>query len=172
MGAGKHGGFGNTLGSKHFSNTKTNSQKKGILKVVKANHTRESLIEEIDGHTNISTAIAKKIQSGDIHINVLGDRLFSEYLGAKEKTVAITIGKQIYLRASSASIISDLVHEGNHALEYISGISPNNIRTWPGEIRAYKAEREFQIKTNRPVDFPNENDLLIHVWRNYEREVK
>ena len=100
------------------------------------------------------------------------DKLFSEYLGVSSDTVGLTVGNQIYLRASSASIISDLVHEGNHAIEYISGINVNNIRTWPGEIRAYKAEREFQIKTKREVTFKNENDLLVHVWSNYEREVK
>lgn len=172
MGAGKHGGFGNTYGSKHSYLSNNNSQKKGTRSIVKANHTRDSLLNEIDGHTKISSAIAKTIRSGDIHINVLGDKLFSDYLGVKDDTVAITVGKQIYLRASSASIISDLVHEGNHALEYISGVSVNNIRTWPGEIRAYKAEREFQIKTKRPLDFKTENDLLVHVWKNYEREVK
>jgi hypothetical protein len=171
MGAGKHGGFGNTYGRKH-SNLSNNPQKKGTLIIAKANHTRESLIKGIDGYTAISSAVAAKIRSGDIRINVLGDKLFSEYLGVGESTLAMAVGKHVYLRASSANIISELVHEGNHALDYLSGISENNIKTWPGEIRAYRAEREFQIKSNRPVDFANDNDLLVHVWSNYEREVK
>ena len=172
MGVGIHGGFGNTHGSKLISLIKVSYSKKGTLTQVKANHTRDSLIKEIDGHTKISSEIAKNIRKGNVHINVLGDKLFSEYLGVSSDTVGLTVGNQIYLRASSASIISDLVHEGNHAIEYISGINVNNIRTWPGEIRAYKAEREFQIKTKREVTFKNENDLLVHVWSNYEREVK
>lgn len=172
MGAGTHGGFGNTRGSKRANLIKISYSKKGKLTQAKASHTRESLLKEIDGHTTISSEIAKNIKNGNVHINVLGDKLFSEYLGVDSDTVGLTVGNQIYLRASSASIISDLVHEGNHAIEYISGISVNNIRTWPGEIRAYKAEREFQIKTKRDLTFKNENDLLVHVWSNYEREVK
>ncbi len=171
MGTGRHGGFGNTHGSKNYTIVEGNSQKKGNRTVIKANHTRESILKEIDGHTVISSNIAKKIKGGEIHINVLGDRLFSEYLGTEDDTIAATVGNQIYLRASSASIASDLVHEGTHAIDYISGVKVNNIRTWPGEIRAYKAEREFQMKTNRNVDFATEDDLLVHVWKNYPREV-
>ena len=172
MGAGTHGGFGNTRGSKRAFLIKISYSKKGELTQVKANHTRESLLNEIDGYTQISSEVAKNIRNGNVRITVLGDQLFNDYLGVDSGTLGLTIGNHIYLRSSSASIISDLVHEGNHAIEYISGINEHNIRTWPGEIRAYKAEREFQIKTNRELTFKNENDLLVHVWSNYEREVK
>ncbi len=172
MGTGINGGFGNTKGRSILSLFSNITNKKGIHVFCKNNYTRESLIHELEGQTKISNEIAERIKKGDIFINILGDHLFNEYLNAKSETVAVTVNKQIYLRASSASIVSDLVHEGNHALEFFSNINPNNIRTWPGEIRAYKAEREFQIKTNRPVDFINENDLLVHVWKNYEREAK
>ena len=162
MGTGIHGGFGNSRGSKKFKKT-------GTLEPCKNTYTRDSLINELQGYTETSTKIAAGLKNGDIHINILGDRLFEDYLGCDKKTVAVTIGKQIYLRRSSASIISDLVHEGTHALDYISGVHIENIRTWPGEIRAYKAEREFQIKTNRKLDFETEDDLYVHVWKNYER---
>lgn len=162
MGTGIHGGFGNTNGSKR-------SEKKGTLIQTKLTHTRESLIKELHGYTEISTMIAEGLKNHDIHLNVLGDKLFEEYLGYDKKTVAVTIGKQIYLRGSSASIISDLVHEGTHVLDILAGINIKNIRTWPGEIRAYKAEREFQKKTNRKLDFKTEDDLYVHVWQNYER---
>ena len=162
MGTGMHGGFGNTAGKNHY-------EKKGILVKSNVSHTRDSLINEIDGHTEISSKIAKGLNNHSIHINVLGDRLFEEYLGYDKKTVAVTIGNQIYLRSSSASIISDLIHEGTHVLDYLSGINVKNIRSWNGEIRAYRAEREFQIKTKRKLDFENDDDLLVHVWKNYER---
>ena len=162
MGTGIHGGFGNTKGSNR-------QEKIGIIKQVKASHTRDSLIKELHGHTEISTKIAEGLKKNNIHINVLGDYLFENYLGVGKKTVAVTIGKQIYLRSSSATIISDLVHEGTHVLDYLSGISVNNIKTWSGEIRAYKAERDFQIKTKRKLDFATEDDLYVHVWSNYKR---
>ncbi len=167
MGMGLHGGFGNSRGSRLIKK----SAKKGKLSSIKASYTRDSLIRELDGHTNTSTELAKRIRIGDIHINVLGDDLFERYTGSDKDTLAVAIGKNLYLRRSSASIVSDMVHEGKHALDYISGINTYEIQTWPGEIRAYKAEREFQIKTKRPVDFINENDLLVHVWKNYKREV-
>ena len=95
--------------------------------------------------------------------------MIEDYLGVDKKTIAVTIGKQIYLRGSSASIISDLVHEGTHVLDTLAGISIRNISTWPGEIRAYKAEREFQMLTKRELNFKTEDDLYVHVWQNYER---
>ena len=49
MGVGIHGGFGNTHGSKLISLIKVSYSKKGTLTQVKANHTRDSLIKEIDG---------------------------------------------------------------------------------------------------------------------------
>ena len=165
MGAGVHGGFGNTQGSR-----RNHSLKKGKFHSQHVNHTRESLLRELDGQTPTSSAIADKIRRQEIKINVLDDNLFNRYLGYDNHTLAVTVGKQVYLRKNSASIISELVHEGQHALDFIHGIKESSIRTWPGEIRAYKAEREFQMKTKRPVDFANENDLLVHVWRNYKRE--
>ena len=162
MGVGIHGGFGNTAGSNR-------SEKVGTLTQTKLTYTRESMIKELYGYTEISTKIAKGLKNHDIHLNVLGDKLFEDYLGVDKKTIAVTIGKQIYLRGSSASIISDLVHEGTHVLDTLAGISIRNIRTWPGEIRAYKAEREFQMLTKRELNFKTEDDLYVHVWQNYER---
>ncbi len=162
MGTGVHGGFGNSKGHNH-------SEKKGIIKQTKLIYTRDSMIKELHGYTEISTKIADGLKNHNIHINVLGDQLFENYLGVDKKTIAATVGKQIYLRSSSASIISDLVHEGTHVLDILAGISLKNVSTWPGEIRAYKAEREFQQKTNRELDFKTEDDLYVHVWKNYKR---
>lgn len=44
------------------------------------------------------------------------------YLGCAPDTVAMQIGDQIYVRSSSTSLISDGVHEGTHAMDYLNGI--------------------------------------------------
>lgn len=79
------------------------------------------------------------------------------------------VGNQIYMRRSSASIYSDVVHEGTHAIDFINNIPQSEISSWPGEIRAYSAERLFQIESCMPVQFATENDMLIHIWSNYKK---
>lgn len=74
-----------------------------------------------------------------------------------------------YLRNSSINIYSDMVHEGVHAMDYISGIKERIISSWTGEMRAYSAERKFQIAKGGHVDFANENDMMVHVWTHYKR---
>lgn len=131
--------------------------------------TRQDIINSLDGVTDQSTQIANAIKDGKIKINVLGDELFESYLGVSSNTTAMQVGNQIYMRRSSASIYSDVVHEGTHAMDFINNISQREISPWPGEIRAYSAERLFQIKAGMPVQFATENDMLIHIWSNYKR---
>lgn len=131
--------------------------------------TRQDIINSLNGVTDSSTLIANAIQDGKIKINVLGDELFESYLGVSSGTTAVQVGNQIYMRSSSASIYSDVVHEGTHAMDFINNISQNEISSWPGEIRAYSAERLFQIESGMPVEFATENDMLIHIWSNYSR---
>lgn len=54
-------------------------------------------------------------------------------------------------------------------MDYINNISQNEISSWQGEIRAYSAERLFQIESGMPVEFATENDMLIHILSNYSR---
>ena len=123
----------------------------------------------MDGVTDSSTLIANAIQDGKIKINVLGDELFESYLGASSDITARQVGNQIYMRRSSVSIYSDVVHEGTHAMDFINNIPQREISSWAGEIRAYSAERLFQIESGMPVQFATENDMLIHIWSNYKR---
>ena len=58
-----------------------------------------------------------------IKINVLGDELFESYLGVSSDTTVVQVGNQIYMRRLSASIYSDVVHEGTHAMDFINNIS-------------------------------------------------
>ena len=36
-------------------------------------------------------------------------------------------------------------------------------------MKAYSAERKFQIAKGDHVDFLDENDMLVHIWKNYKR---
>ena len=109
------------------------------------------------------------ILSGDIKINILGDLLFEYYLGVDQNIRGAQIGDNIYLRRSSVDILSDAVHEGVHAKDYYRTKNQKEISSWAGEIRAYSAEREFQIKAGLPVTFKNIDDMMVHIWREYPR---
>ncbi len=134
------------------------------------NVTRDDIIEALNGTTDKSTEIAGAIQDGRIGINVLGDELFESYLGVSPNTVAAELNGQIYLRRSSQSLYSDVVHEGTHALDYLSGVDERTIGSWTGEIRAYMAEREFQIKSGMTVQFSDIQDMMVHIWSFYPRD--
>ncbi len=131
--------------------------------------TRQNIVDSLNGVTEGSTSIANAIQDGKIKVNVLGDDLFESYLGVSSDTTAMQVGNQIYMRRSSASIYSDVVHEGTHAIDFINNIPQSEISSWSGETRAYSAERIFQIESRMPVQFATENDMLIHIWSNYKK---
>ena len=44
-----------------------------------------------------------------------------------------------------------------------------DLSSWEGETRAYRAERLFQLESGMSVEFTKENDMMIHIWSNYER---
>lgn len=132
-------------------------------------YAREEIINSLDGVTQKSTEIAHAIRNKDIGMNVLGDKLFESYLGSNSNTVAMQVGNQIYVRSSSASLISDVVHEGTHAMDYLNGIDQSIISSWTGETKAYSAERLFQIKSGMPVQFTTEEDMMIFIWSNYSK---
>ena len=131
--------------------------------------TREDIINSLEGVTEKSTEIANAIQNKGIGINVLGDELFEDYIGCTSETVGMQIGDQIYVRSSSSSLMSDVVHEGTHALDYFNGIDESVISSWAGETTAYSAERLFQVESGMPVQFVSEEDMMIHIWSNYSR---
>ena len=164
MGAGYHGGFGATQGSKKQAVAKLGSKNDRVK-----DYTREELVRGIDGITEDASFIADMIRNKKIKINVLGDRLFEDYLGVSSDTLAVAVGDQIYLRRISISILSEIVHEGTHALDFINKIDVNVISSWTGETRAYSAERKFQIASGGPVDFEKEEDMMTHIMKNYKR---
>lgn len=162
MGAGYHGGFGNTKGS--FKAQKTGYQKNG-----KGIRDKDQLFNSVNGVTVQASEIVQNVISGKIKLTILGDRLFEEYLGEDEKTAGVAIGNRIYLRQSSVSIFSDFVHEGTHAMDYITKVwDKMNVVT--KEMRAYKQEHEFQKAAGIPLEFANEDEIRIHVYLNYGKK--
>lgn len=161
MGAGYHGGFGSTSGSKK-------SFKIGYIEKNTKHYTKDELIESINGITDISTTIAKMIKTHDIKLSVLGDSLFDRYLDTNPKVLGLAVENKIYLRASAANIISNLVHEGTHAIDSINNISSNIIRSWKGEYKAYMAEHNFQKAKGLALEFENEDEIMVHIALNYK----
>ena len=132
-------------------------------------YTRDEIINSLNGVTQKSTEIANGIQNGKIKINVLGDELFESYLGCSSNTMAMQVGNQIYVRSSSASLFSDVVHEGVHAMDFINGVDESVISSWSGETSAYSAERLFQLESGMQVQFESEEDMMVHIWSNYKK---
>jgi RHS repeat-associated protein len=132
--------------------------------------TKDSLIKALTGTTEQANRIASAISQGKVSVNILGQKMFEiAYqkrggLGAVDDVTAFASGERIYLRKDSASIVSDTVHEGTHALDYKQGFSGTD-HQW--EKRAYFYERQFQMATRRPVDFQNISDMLDHIRQYY-----
>ncbi|WP_288886487.1 hypothetical protein [uncultured Eubacterium sp.] len=163
MGAGIHGGFGATKGSVKL-------YKDIYAKSKEQNYTREQLINFLDGKTKQSSIIADKIRKGEIKISVLGDKFFEDVFGVNKDVVGIAIDNKIYVRKNSNTIHSDIVHEGTHAVDYLSGLSYDKISSWNGEIKAFTAEHHFQKASGLKLQFDSENEIKIHVMNNYKKK--
>lgn len=163
MGAGFHGGFGATKGnSKVF--------KDGYQKSEGNSFTREQLVGFLDGKTTHSSEIAEKIRKGEIKLSILGDELFERAFGVNRNVAGIAIDNKIYLRRNSVSIHSDMVHEGTHAMDFLHGVPYEKISSWDGEIKAYTAEHYFQKASGLAIEFANEDEIKVHVLRNYRKK--
>ena len=161
MGMGYHGGFGNTL--------RKVAKKIGKILTTYRNYSKKDIYDELVGITKDSTDIARGIRDAEIGINIVSGRVLEVYLGAKKDTVALQKGNQIYVRKDSASLISDLVHEGKHVLDYINSVPQRKISSRWGEMRAYISEYKFQIKSGRELDFNSIDDIVVHVHLHYKK---
>jgi hypothetical protein len=130
--------------------------------------TREGIVNGLTGLTDQGNAISASINSGATKLNVLGDNLFEQAYALKggvgEAPQAFALENQIYLRQSSANLLSDIVHEGTHSLDYLNSFSGSNIE-W--EIRAFSAERAFQQAGGGTVEFNTERYMLNFINKNY-----
>lgn len=79
------------------------------------------------------------------------------------RQLRFALGDNIYLNRKSASLLSDSVHEGTHALDFLDDVP---YEQW--EKRAYMAERQFQKASGRRVDFESIDDMDRFIQGNYE----
>jgi len=128
--------------------------------------TKADIIADLSTGTIQSQRIAQAMERGKIGVNILGDELFEKAyrfrggIGDPSVVDAFAYGQQIYLRRGSSDIFRDAVHEGTHALDYVSGFRGSNIQ-W--EKRAYFYERQFQLYKGRPTEFKRLTDILRHI---------
>ena len=163
MGAGYHGGFGNTYGKKLSENkesTTNNSDRVNYL-------SRNELLRKLKGITTESTIVADKIGSKMISLNILGDDLFDFYVTPDRKVVGRHENGKIYIRRSSADLVSSVLHEGIHAMDYFNRIKYDPIKS---ELKSYRAEHFFQKSSGRKAEFKSDEEIIVHVYKNYGRK--
>jgi RHS repeat-associated protein len=128
------------------------------------------IIKGLKGTTKDAKEIARAIQRGEIKVRILERSKFTKTFrkaGGKtpiRQVTAFNVADTIYLRKGSPTLLSDVIHEGTHALDDLRGYRGTS---WQWEKRAYFAERRFQLATGRPVTFPNWRDVYRHIRKNY-----
>ena len=124
------------------------------LNIHEAGQSRQ-LARALSGTTRQGERIAEAIESGRIQVHVLSESDFDKsyaVVDGSSYALAFSYGRDIFLRANSPSTLSDLIHEGTHALDFTTGF-------WRGrrilELRAYVYEHQFQKATEGEVQFQN-----------------
>lgn len=117
---------------------------------------------------------SKAIKNGDIGVNMLGDELFKKAYklkggeGSADNIAAFAVGDQIFVRRSSANILSETVHEGTHALDFLRGLPDETTEDlWSLEKRAFFYERQYQRAVGSSVDFASIDEMLEFIFENY-----
>ena len=125
------------------------------------------LAKALCGTTRQADRIAQAIESREINVDILSAAGFYKryrLLDGQRSATAFAYGNTIYLRANSSTLLTDLVHEGTHALDHLSG------RDWTRrqlEMRAYYYEHKFQKAVGCQVQFRNLVDLAVFVYGMY-----
>ncbi len=162
MGTGFHGGFGNTYGKRLSENKESITNHSDRVNYL----SRKELLRELIGITIESTIVADRISNKMISLNILGDDLFDYYVTPDRKVVGRHENGKIYIRRSSADLVSSVLHEGIHAMDYINGIKYDPINS---ELKSYRAEHLFQKSSGRKTEFASDEDIIVHVHTNYGR---
>ena len=163
MGAGYHGGFGQTKGADKKAHTSNSLPRR------KSDYTRNEIIAELMGVTEVSDTVARLINEGKIRITLLSDELFESYLGKSRDVGGTQKGNMIYLRRSVENLFSTVVHEGTHVLDFYKGVPQNEIGSFSGEAQAYINEHAFQKEKGQKLEHENIDDIKIFVAMNYKR---
>ena len=127
-------------------------------------------MKRIEGTTQQADRIASAIRKKDIGLNIISDEMYTRLIG---DSLAYAAKNQIYLRRSAingGTVLGDLIHEGTHALDFVSGFGKNTLKTvgqW--EKRAYFYERQFYRWNNEPVRFDSINDMIRSVKPDYPK---
>src|SRR5262249_34568504 len=122
---------------------------------------RAEIIDGLRGVTEQSDAIATAIKNGDIELHIMDDAAFAQRWlesSVSHPPVAFADGASIYVRRGSETLLSDVVHEGTHALDSINNYANYTVRatTHTLEFAAFKAEQNFQRAMNLKPDFAND----------------
>lgn len=130
--------------------------------------TRTGLLDGLTGLTRQGDDVAAAIRQGDIKLSVLGDDLFEKAWRLKGGTgsapQAFAYGDALYVRGNARNILSEIVHEGTHGLDYLRG-SSGTVHQW--EKRAYYFERQFQLQGGGHVEFQTLDDMLRFILEHY-----
>jgi hypothetical protein len=130
--------------------------------------TRTQILDELTGLTRQGDEIASAIRSGDLELSVLGDELFAKAWrlkgGKGGAPQAFAYGEQLFVRGNSKNILSEVVHEGTHGLDYLRGF---NGTVHQLEKRAYYFERQFQLAGGGDVEFATLDKMLRFILLEY-----
>ena len=170
--------------SKEFQEFVRKWKGKSITKLSKGD-----ISNALRGTTEQANKVADIIDSGKMKFAIWDDAKFVKYLtdtgdtlDEAIKTAAFTELDVTFYRASKSigEFMSEIVHEGTHALDNLkiekllkSGKTQKEIdaifgNQWSVEKRAYFYERAFQIATEIEVDFESIDDMLLHIFTEYK----
>ena len=146
--------------------------KLGEFELNTSNVTREWIIEQLDGKTIQSTKIARLLKSGELKINVLGKELYEQVVSVDAvNSVACFERGYLHLRRDSKTLLSDIVHEGTHAIDMREHYGYDLLKShWSWEKRAFFYERQFQISMGVELEYETIDEMLVHIWGSYDNE--
>ena len=138
------------------------------IKALRNSSYKKKIIPLIDGKTRQSTKIADALRKDKIKLHIMEDKEFETIFKVDRITRAIAIDNHMFIRKKSKRILSNVIHEGTHALDYIHKYAYRHSKSvWSREKRAYFFERQFQIATGRKVRFETIDDMLVHIQKYY-----
>jgi hypothetical protein len=156
---------------KALSNQKSGRPRQSAVKDARLSRTK--ITDDLTGLTQQGNRIADGIKSGKVKVNVLSDELFDRAYALKggwgSSPQAFALKEQIYVRRESPSLLSDIIHEGTHALDsYHKTVTvPYGHNPYPWEKRAFFYERQFQVAGDGAVEFETIQEMLDFIYKAY-----
>jgi hypothetical protein len=130
--------------------------------------TRVDIFDGLTGLTQQGNRVAAGIRSGDLGLNALGDDLFERAFrlkgGTGQTPQAFAYGEQIFVRRNAQNILSEVVHEGTHGLDYLRGFNGSVLQL---ENRSFFFARQFQRAGGGSVEFDTINQMQQFIRDRY-----